>query len=303
MLSVLFALGAAVLLGAGFVLQQHRAAQEPADRSLTVWLLLDLVRSPSWLAGIGVMAGGQLLGAAALARGGLGLTEPLLSTNLLFALVIGGFWYQLRPQWRDWLGALVLSGGLGGFLVTATPGAGHTGGIPDAVWAVAVGAVVAAAAVLTVAGRRNRGRVRGALLAGGAGVLFGLQDALTKRSLAIAGHRGVGQLLTSWTPYTLVAVAVVGILLAQSAFQAAPLAASLPPVTAGEPITGIALGAGLFGGSLQHGSVALLLEIVCLVAMVGGIWLVASSPMVTSARQTADANRTNASPVGSANHR
>ena len=302
----MLALGAALLLGTGFVLQQHRAAQEPSDRSLTVWLLLDLVRSPSWLAGIGVMAGGQLLGAAALARGGLGMTEPLLSTNLLFALIIGGFWYQLRPCWRDWLGALVLSGGLGGFLVVATPGTGNTSGIPDAAWVLAggsVAAVAAVAAVLTVAGRRSRGRVRGALLAGGAGVLFGLQDALTQRSLATAGHRGVPQLLLSWTPYTLLAVAVVGILLAQSAFQAAPLSASLPPVTAGEPITGIALGAGLFGGSLHHGSVALLLEVVCLLAMIVGIWLVASSPMVTSARQAAEAGRSAASPVGSAGER
>jgi drug/metabolite transporter (DMT)-like permease len=298
--TVVSALAAAVLLGTGFVLQQHRAALEPSDRALTVWLLLDLVRSPSWLAGIGVMAAGQLLGAAALARGGLGMTEPLLSTNLLFALVIAGFWYQLRPCWRDWLGVLVLSGGLGGFLVVATPGIGDTSGIPDVAWVLAGGSVAAVAAVLTVAGRRNRGRVRGALLAGGAGVLFGLQDALTQRSLAIAGHRGVLQLLLSWTPYTLVAVAVVGILLAQSAFQAAPLSASLPPVTAGEPITGIALGAGLFGGSLQHGSVALLLEVVCLLAMIAGIWLVASSPMVTSARRTAEAGRGAPSPVGGA---
>lgn len=292
-----FALGAAVLLGTGFVIQQHRAAQEPAERSLTPGMLLDLVRSPSWLAGIGVMASGQVLGAVALARGGLGLTEPLLATNLLFALMIGGMWYQVRPCRRDWLGALVLCAGLGGFLAAGNPGVGNTAGIPVTSWIDAAGAVVVVAGTLTLIGRRSRGRPRGALLAGAAGVLFGLQDALTQRSLFVATHSGVVAMLTTWSPYLLLAVAVVGILLTQSAFQAAPLSASLPPVTAGEPVTGIALGVGLFGGSLHSSGVALLVEVVCLLAMIGGIVLVASSPMVASARRHAEASRAERAPM------
>ena len=49
---------AAVLLGIGFVLQQHVAGQEPESRFLSLRLLTDLLRKPRWLCGIGCMVAG-----------------------------------------------------------------------------------------------------------------------------------------------------------------------------------------------------------------------------------------------------
>ncbi|MGH8921273.1 MAG: hypothetical protein ACRD0H_23560 [Actinomycetes bacterium] len=65
---MVYALGlaAALCLALGFVLQQHAAADEPIERQLSLWLLIDLARKPSWLAGIGAMIVGQVLGAVAL---------------------------------------------------------------------------------------------------------------------------------------------------------------------------------------------------------------------------------------------
>ncbi len=48
---------AALLAGAGFVLQQRAAAMAPASRFPGIRLILDLVRRPRWLAGIGLLAG------------------------------------------------------------------------------------------------------------------------------------------------------------------------------------------------------------------------------------------------------
>jgi hypothetical protein len=236
------------------------------------------------------MVVGQLLGAVALGQGGLALAEPLLSANLLFALVFGAAMGHRRPCRRDVAGAVALTAGLAGFLVAASPGAGHTGNVPAMAWVASIGAVVVAAVVLASIGRMHIGRVRGATLAGAAGILFGLQDALTQTTLNTAKH-GLGSVFTSWSPYTLVTIAVVGLLLSQSAFQAAPLAASLPPVTAAEPITGISLGVGLFAGSINHQPAALAIEALCLLLLVLGIWVLAASPTHDVPAKAVDAHR------------
>ena len=277
MIAVPVALAAAVLLGAGFVLQQSQAATEPAERALHPSILLDLLRKPRWLSGIATMVAGQVLGAVALARGGLALVEPLLSTNLLFALVIGSVARRRSPCRQDLVGAVVLSAGMAGFLVIASPGTGSTGNVAPLDWLVSLGAVVAAAAILTAAGRSATGPRRGAAFAGAAGILFGLQDALTATTLHDSTG-GLGEVLTSWSPYLLLAAAVAGLLLAQSAFQAAPLSSSLPPATAAEPVTGIAIGVGVFAGSINDHPLALAGEGVCLAALLVGLWIVASSP-------------------------
>ena len=43
--------GAALFLAAGFVIQQHAAAQEPPSERLSFRLLLKLVQRPVWLGG------------------------------------------------------------------------------------------------------------------------------------------------------------------------------------------------------------------------------------------------------------
>src|SRR4051812_42818028 len=79
-------LGAAAFLAVGFVVQQHAAATAPVEHVLSPRILLDLMRRPVWLAGIAAMVTGQALGGAALRYGDLTAVEPLLATNVLFAL-------------------------------------------------------------------------------------------------------------------------------------------------------------------------------------------------------------------------
>src|SRR5215475_12622505 len=81
-------LAAALLLGFGFVLQQHAAEQAPKAHFLRLALIRDLLRKRRWLAGIGIMVAGQLASARTVSHISLSLAEPLLSTNLLFALAL-----------------------------------------------------------------------------------------------------------------------------------------------------------------------------------------------------------------------
>ena len=79
---------AAMLTGSGFVLQQHAAEQVPDAEFLHPGLIARLVRNRRWLTGVAVMAVGYLLQAWTLGHLTLSVTEPLLTTNLIFALLL-----------------------------------------------------------------------------------------------------------------------------------------------------------------------------------------------------------------------
>lgn len=271
------ALGAAVLLALGFVIQQRVAAEEPPNEVLRISLLLHLARRPRWLLGIAAMIGGQVLGATALSMADLGLVEPVLAANLLFALLISAAWTRRRLARREWLGALALAGGLAMFVVVAAPHGGKVLNLPWPNWALSMGAIVAVAAVLVACSRLGGEGIRASMLAAAAGVLFGLQDALTRRTLAVLPRHGIIAVITQWATYMLVAVAICALLLAQSAFEAAPLPASLPAITLAEPVTGIAFGASVFSEHIGLGPAPLAAEIVSLAVGGVGVWVIGRS--------------------------
>jgi len=286
-LTIALGLGAALWLGGGFVLQQHVAATLPWSDVLSPRLLLDLVRKPLWVAGIVVMVIGQLLGAAALGQGSLALVEPLLAANLLFALSVSALWRRHRLGGREWGGALLLIAGLAGFLLAADPGDGPGGRVHWYGWVVAAASILVLVVFLVFLARRTDLAGEGTLLGTAAGVLFGLQDALTSRAVPMIGHGPLG-LLTSWKLYAVLGVALVGLVLGQSAFRAAPLTASLPGLTVAEPLTGIALGAVLFSEPLRLSAPAVLAEVAAFVAIAFGVVLLARSPLIAGAASATD---------------
>jgi hypothetical protein len=135
-------------------------------------------------------------------------------------------------------------------------------------------------AALVAAGLRTpRPSYRAALVGAGAGVLFGLQDALTRYCLHWMG-KDFGHLVLSWQPYVLLVTAVYGLTLAQSAYEAGPLSAALPAMNVGEPVIGMLIGIVALGEHLDTSPVALALEAAGAVVMVAGAWLLARSPLV-----------------------
>lgn len=287
-LTVSLALGAALLSAAGFVLQQHAAAQAPANERLSFRLLLRLVRRPLWLGGVAAMAGGDVLGAVALGSGSLGLVEPVMAANILFALPLAALWHRRHLSAREWIGAGAIIVGLAVFIAVGNPHGGHTNALPWPNWVFSGGTIVVIVGALVAFARRRNAALQATILALGAGMLYGLQDALTQRTMALLGH-GVLAVLVNWPAFSVVAIAVVGILLAQSAFEAAPLSASLPAITAAEPLTGIAFGVGVYHEYLDLSPAPLALELLGLVVAVVGVVLVARSPIVTTVPAPADA--------------
>jgi hypothetical protein len=95
--------------------------------------------------------------------------------------------------------------------------------------------------------------------------------------LLIKQHGLTGLLRSVW-PYVLIVAATIGVILSQSAFRAARLDYSLPPISAAEPITSIVLGVWLLGDVLSYSRGGLAIEALCLVAMIAGVVLIGRSP-------------------------
>jgi hypothetical protein len=83
-----------------------------------------------------------------------------------------------------------------------------------------------------------------------------MQDGLTRDVYALVSHTGAAS-LGSWQIWTLLVVGAIGVLMAQNAFDCAPLTSSLPAISIVEPLTGIVLGVALFDAHVRHGALAL----------------------------------------------
>jgi EamA-like transporter family len=268
---------AAVLLGIGFVLQQYSAEQEPDSRFLSLRILTDLLRKPRWLLGIVCMVLGYLLAAWSIGHLELTLVEPLLTTYLVWALILAVPLSRQPVRATEVVGALILC--LGVALLSAsrsTTPIGLSFGSFSHWYAAAIIAGVAFIAVQT--GHRRQGQVRATLTGLGAGLVFGIQDALTRQTLQILqGSSSWTVLFSTWSAYALVGAGIVGIWLMQNAFSAAPLHASLPAIAAGEPIAGIALGIVVFGDRIQISPGQLAIEAGGIAALIVGVVMVARS--------------------------
>jgi drug/metabolite transporter (DMT)-like permease len=275
---------AALLIGTGFVLQQHAAAMEPDSRFLNIRLITDLFRKPRWLAGIGCMVAGEVLAAWSIGHLELSFVEPLLTTNLIFALLLAVplSGQSFRP--REIIGAVILCAGVA--LLSASRSVTPIGLSFGSVSHWPAAAVIAAIAFILVhAGHRRSGRLRAALTGTAAGLIFGIQDALTRQTLEALQGNSWPVLFSTWSAYALVGAGAVGIWLMQNAFSAGPLQASLPAISAGEPLVGILLGVIIFGDRIQISPGQLAIQAGGVAAMIVGVITVASAPALSQLRE------------------
>lgn len=246
--AALLGLLAAALFAVASVAQQKAAADVPDDKAMGLRLIGQLVRRPLWWAGLLGDAGGFLAQGAALGLGSLLLVQPLLVTALLFALPLGAAWAGRRLSRSDWLWAAVLSLSLAVFVVAADPTAGIDRA-PGRDW-LGVAAALTPVLALCLLGAATRRRSRAMLLAVATGILYGVTAALTKSVVAHLGD-GIVPLLSSWETYALAAVATLGTVCQQSAFQAGDLGVSMPAVTVLEPVVAVGIGVSILQEDLR----------------------------------------------------
>ena len=268
---------AAMLLGVGFVLQQRAAAKLPCSY-LHLRLIAELLRQRVWLGGIAVMVVGQLLSAWGLGHLSLTVSEPLLATNLIFALLLAAPISGEVPRRTELVGAVLLCCGVGALSASRSVRALSESFGSFSHWPAAA-IIAGVAAALAIFGRSGPRKFRATLTGAGGGLLLGIADALTRRSVEIIDGHGLAALATNWPGYAVIGTAAIGLWLVQSAFSAGPLHASLPAITAAEPLAGITLGILVFGDVVHVTPWLLALQAAGIAAMIAGTVLVARAPM------------------------
>jgi hypothetical protein len=227
--------------------------------------LLDLVRRPVWMVGLLVAAASLGFHLLALGVGALAVVQPLLVCGLLFALPISAWLDARRPSASEWLWALVLVAGLAIFLDAARPADGSARPNVDTLAALVLAGVALASG--SVALGLSKGRRYGPSLVGlAAGVAYGLVAPLLKWSIATAVV-DPDRLAGSWPGYALVVIGSAALVLNQIAYQAGPLAASLPAMTIAEPVVAVIVGATAFGEQVRSSPTALVAELAGLVGL------------------------------------
>jgi len=222
---------------------------------------LALLRRPVWLLGVVADAGGFVCLAVALGAGELVEVQPIAVTVLLFALPLSARLGARRVAASEWRWAGVLTACLVVIVVVGDASQGRDEA-SSAAWTWVGLLVGGATGVAVLAAGRATGPRRALLFGVAAGALFGVMDALTKtvvRSL----DDGVLEVLATWPLWALVVLLVVGTSLQQASYQAGELKASLPAITALEPVVGMVIGVTVFGERFRaHGPV----EVAALVA-------------------------------------
>lgn len=222
------------------------------------------VRNKWWLIGMGLNTIGFGLHAVALNLGPLAVVQPLLVTNMLFALPVN-HWFRREPISGRELGwAAVLLVGLSGFLLIGTVGVPHTRQPADVGPAIVAGVlVVLTAGGLAIAARRAHRGVAPVLLGVATGVLFAVTASLVKEVTRLITD-DPAKLPSSWQLYALLVAGAVALLFNQLAYQAGPLSASLPAIAVVDPLVSILIGVTVFDEQLRHTPAAITGQVVCL---------------------------------------
>ena len=274
---IVLAILAAMLCGFAFVLQQHAAQMAAPAGFLRMRLVGTLIRNRRWLGGIAALMAGNLLSAWTLGHLGLSVSEPLLSTSLIFALILAVPLTRQALRRSELAGAVLLCTGVAVLSATRSVQAASESFGSFANWPTA-SIIAGLAAVLVVVGRKRTAPTRATLTGIASGLVLGIGDAFTRRSVEMLDAHQVTALLVNWSPYAAVAASILGLWLMQNAFSAGPLHSSLPAITAAEPAAGMVLGIVVFGESIRITPALLALEAAGVAAMIIGVIMVARAP-------------------------
>ncbi|HEX3526978.1 MAG TPA: DMT family transporter [Thermoanaerobaculia bacterium] len=281
--AIVLALIASFCTATSSVCQRIGATTAPTGDKFTLKLLLYLARNPMWLAGVASLILGFVFQVVALHFGGLALVQPIFATELIFVFGYMALIGRRSIRKTDWMAAVAMAAGLSVFLFTAAPSGGRVHP-PAALWWLAGISAVGLAAVVTVAayvplrrGSRPSPARKAATIGIATGISWGFVAAVIKE---MSTHRTLGSALSSWTPYVLICVGGLSMLLAAHALQAGPLAASQPGFTIVDPLVASLLGIFVFSEHLQLDPGDLAVEALSLAALVWGVITLSHSRLI-----------------------
>jgi drug/metabolite transporter (DMT)-like permease len=267
---IVLALVAAFLFALGLVLQEKAASGESAGDA---GFLVRLAREPVWLLGFASQGLGFAAQAVALAIGRMVIVQPLLVATIVFSLPIARVVTKRQVRRIEWIGALVVTGGLAALLVVSKTDEGADDATLG-VWLPVGGACIGIALVLFILARGRSPALRAGLLGTASGILFGLAAALTKAAMSRFDD-GILEVFWDWHVYALIAVSVAAFWLQQAALQTGALSAAVASGMAFDPLSSIPLGIIIFNEQLHETAFGITVSLLALAVTLCGLVLLA----------------------------
>jgi drug/metabolite transporter (DMT)-like permease len=278
--SIVCALAAAMNFAVAAVLQQESTLTVHEDKSLSFGLLIELFSRRKWLFGGVCLLCGFGLQALALAFGPIAVVQPIVVTELAFAIPIGILRRHRRAGSQEWAGIAAVMVGISVFILAAAPGSGIQNP-PTRDWLLSLIPVAGVSAALVLAGSTRRGPTRAMFLGSAAGISFGILSVLTKAVTHLLS-RDVSRAFTTWQVYVTIGVGIVALVVSQSAYQAGPLAWSMPFVGVLEPLVAVIIGDTVLGEQIRLSEAQFAMELVAAVVACLGIVALTTSQTVLS---------------------
>jgi len=267
---VMLALLSALAYGAGVAFEVRAATEVSAAHAGRPSILIRLVRRPLWVSGLVLNVVGFALQAAALRHGSLVVVQPLLTTSLLFTLLIIAAWTRSPINREQWTAILLVVLGLSIFLGVASPGETGAATADTSSWLLCTAAVVTIMALGLAIGLRSSGTARAALLGVAAGTSDAFMATLAKAFAGSLDH-GVWAVMRSWTPYAVVVAGITGLVFISTAYQAGRPTVTLPIITVLDPIVAVLIGITLYNEQLRFNGMRGPAVALALTAMIAGL--------------------------------
>jgi hypothetical protein len=295
-IEVLLTVLAALAYALGSVLQRRGAISAPRTERLRLGLVVDLLRRPVWLAGIGAMIVGVALQALALHGGAISFVEPILVVELPLTLLLAALIFRAPVDRQTAVAIVVMSAALSALLLVAHPSGGDVKNVSGFAWVLALAATGGLVATLVAVGLRSPPAGRAALLGIASGLGHGLSATLLKAATFLAAQ-DVVLLLSSWKPYAAIIAGGVSLYLFQVALQSGPLVAGQAGLNIVDPLSATCFGLLLFGEHIR-GGVFVVAEAVCAVVLVIAIIVLARSPLLHGEQARPQQSVATESPAG-----
>ncbi len=225
---------------------QQKAARQTEREGKTVInglyaLMRKLVRDRVWITGWCVNLGGFASQALALHLGSVAMVQPLLATQLMFAMPMSSLERKTWPRLRDWAACLGICGGL--VLLLVVVNAAPLQGNPDRTKiVVAVVCALGLIALLVPLAARLTHDMMNVATAASAGLCFSLTGVFLKLTSDDLANHGIAYTAKDWVGYALAGSTLLGLVLEQAAFANGPLPWAIATKDSMNPIASYAIG-------------------------------------------------------------
>src|SRR5271154_807018 len=265
------------------MMTQHIASTSDPGHSKGWQFVRYLASNPLWLFGWLALGGSFLFQALALHNGQMSVVQPLLVTELVFALVLRRLWIHQQIRNVTWWAAATTCGSLALFVAVSEP----TGGNAQPTSSAWIGATIAtggAAALLALVGMRGSRVRRAAALGAATAVLWALVATFIKAMTDTLTQFGPIGMFTHWPVYALIVVSIAAELLNQTALHVGPLSISQPCIVLVDPMVSIVLSVWIFDEVFTENALRLAVGLVAFAVMCAAATVLARTTPATMAR-------------------